>query len=48
MIEIAIVCGTVAFLKVNESNNPVNNKTSNVSINVTVDHIVSEDVQQLP
>ena len=46
LIAIAIVCATVAFLKVNESNKPVNNKTNNVSSNINVDHVTSGDVQQ--
>ena len=48
LIAIAIICATVAFLKVNESNNAVNTKTQNVSDNVTVDSITTEDVQQQP
>ena len=48
LIAIAIVCSTVVFLKVNESNKPVNNKTNNVSNNITVDHVTSGDVQQQP
>lgn len=48
LVAIAIVCATVVFLKVNESNKPVINETKNVSNNVTAEHVNTENVQQQP
>ena len=48
LVAIAIVCATVVFLKVNESNKPVINETKNVSNNVTADHVNTEQVQKQP
>ena len=48
LIAVAIVCATVVFLKVNESNNALKSETnnaSNVSNNVTAEHINTENVQ---
>ena len=49
LIAIAIICATVVFLNVNESNKPIINQTNNsTSKNVTVEHVNTEEVQQQP
>lgn len=46
LIAISIICATVVFLNVNQSNKTINNETNNVSKNITVDHVNTEEVQQ--
>ncbi len=49
LIAVAIICGTVVFLNINESNKtPVNNQTNTTPKNVTADRVNTEQVQQQP
>lgn len=49
LIAIAIICATVIFLNVNESNKPIINQTNNsTSKNVTVEHVNTEEAPQQP
>ena len=48
LIARAIICTTMVFLKINESNQINNNRPNNLTKNTTVAHVNTDEAQQQP